>query len=239
MLYRIPTRLILIRHAESIWNKENIYAGWFNTDLTKNGCQQTKSFANDLISKNVIPDAIYTSNQLRAINTGKIISNQLNQVLNTNLSIISNWQLNERHYGLLTGLNKNLLKDTFGKETVHQWINTYYGIPPKVKLNNISEYVMENIPNYESGNYGNNIYFGESLSMVNDRVIPYYNSTIKKSFNNYQTILIVSHSNTIRVLVRHIENIDKDKIRSITINNLEPIIYIFNDVPNFIRINNL
>ena len=230
MIKNINNRLILLRHAESLWNKENLYTGWYNIGLTESGRKKTKDMVTVLIKKNLIPNMIYTSAQLRAIQTADIIHNELiKKNVNHNIPIISNWHLNERHYGLLTGLNKTILKNTYTKETVHSWVNSYYGNPPIIKLNDLSTHILERIPNFNSGIYGNEIREGESLELVYNRVVPYFNKNIMSKIKDGNTIMIVSHSNTIRVLIKYLENIDIDHIRDIKVKNIDPITYKFNE----------
>ncbi len=223
----MANRLILLRHGESLWNKENIYTGWYDIGLTEKGYHQCNLIADKLIEKKFIPNVIYTSEQKRALETSKNIKKYLKQKTEIKLPIIPKWRLNERHYGSVTGLNKSLLKKTYNEKEVNKWINTYYGLPPNLKKNHISDYVLSEIPNYSSGDYGKSLSFGESLQMVSRRMIPYYNSIILNSIKVGDNVLIVSHSNTLKVLIRYLEDINKDDINSIKVNNLEPIVYDF------------
>ena len=229
MIKHLNNRLIILRHAESIWNRENIYTGWYNVGLTPLGIQKTEFISNTLFNKNIFPDIIYTSSQLRAIQTANIIQEHLIKKYNHEIPIISDWRLNERHYGLLTGLNKTILKKTYSKNTVHSWVSSYYGNPPVIKLNDLSRYIMTEIPNYNSGIYGSKIHNGESLEMVSNRVVPYYNKNIISKIKDGNTVMLVSHSNTIRVLVRYLEKIDINRIRDIKVKNVDPITYRFNE----------
>lgn len=223
----MKNRLILLRHGESLWNKENIYTGWYDIGLTEKGYNQCNLIADKLIEKKFIPNVIYTSEQKRALETSKNIKRNLKEKTQIKLPIIPKWRLNERHYGHVTGLNKSLLKKTYSEKEVNNWVNTYYGQPPNLKKNHISDYVLNEIPNYSSGNYGKSLSFGESLQMVSRRMIPYYNSIILNSIKIGDNVLIVSHSNTLKVLIRYLEDISKDDIHSIKVNNLEPIVYDF------------
>jgi 2,3-bisphosphoglycerate-dependent phosphoglycerate mutase len=219
-------KLILLRHAESLWNKENIYTGWYNIQLTEKGIKQSENLSHLILSNKLIPDIIYTSEQLRANETTDIIKNNIKALKNIDVPVEKTWRLNEKHYGQITGLNKTFLKKTYGNYIVKQWTNTYEGRAPILQRDNIGKYILKNIPPYSADLYLNKIHpFGESYEQVHRRMIPYFNNVIMKSIRNDKNVMIISHSNTLKVLIKYLENINKENIHSIEVDNATPIIY--------------
>jgi len=199
-------RLILIRHGESLWNYENRFAGWANVPLTNLGIEQSKKAGSLLLRHNIIPEVSYTSIQKRSIDTNKFILKEMK--IYNKIKIKNSWRLNERHYGKITGLHRENLK----------WKGDYFDVPPNIRNSLKYESVYNNNYNPE---------FGESYYMTYLRVIPIWN-TIKANFLNNNTILVCSHKNTIKVLIRHLENLKEDKINNIEVENCLPHIYNFN-----------
>lgn len=209
MLYMVKSfKLILVRHGISKWNAQNVYTGWYNIGLTDKGIEKSSYLGSYLNQMGYHPEIIYTSKQIRAIHTSKVIREKLP---NKNIPIISNWRLNERHYGMLTGLDKNK----------YPFASTYYEMPPKIKRG-FNDPILKMIPSYSANEYLNNIKYGESLYDVHKRLMPYFYNTILP-FN--KDMLIVSHKNTLKTLVKHIEQISDEDDETIDIDNSSPIIY--------------
>ena len=214
--------LILIRHGQSIWNLENRFTGWVDVDLTENGKLEAKK-AGDLIKKsNIEISYYYSSFQLRANHTLKIIQKSLNDEKN----FARAWELNERHYGGLTGLNKKEMSEKLGKEKVHKFRRSWDLRPdPLDKKNefhplNISTY--KNIPSKK-------IPDTESLKDTYERVINYYESEIKNKIKN-GNILISAHGNSIRALCKYLFKLDEGQISKLEIPTGNPLlIYIDED----------
>ena len=201
-------KLILLRHGESKWNAANLYTGWYDIDLTQKGLIKSGDVGEILNKLDLSPKIIFTSEQKRAINTSMVVRNTLKE---SNIPIITNWRLNERHYGLLTGLNK----------LNYPFKSHFYEMPPEVERENCDT-ILKNIPSYTSKSYFAQINKGESLYQVHKRLIPYFYQHILPF---KQDIMIVSHKNTLETLIKHIEKIeDKDNNR-IDIVNSSPIIY--------------
>ena len=207
-------RLILIRHGESIWNFQNRYAGWADVPLTILGIEQSKRVGKKLLLNNLIPDKTYTSIQKRSIDTNDLLINEIGH--NHKIKKVKTWRLNERHYGNLTGNLKHNNK----------WRGDFFENPPILENNN--RYNMVSVDNY-------NPIYGESYYMTYLRVVPIWNLIIN-DFKTMNTILICSHKNSLKMLIKFIENKSNDDLDSIKIRNCQPIIYNFEN--NFKLIDN-
>ena len=207
--------LILVRHGQSVWNLEKKFTGWVDVDLTENGQSEAKKAGNLIKQENIEIDLYYSSFQLRAKNTLKIIQEELKDFK----KVISAWELNERHYGALTGLNKDEMKVKLGEEKVHQFRRSWDLRPdPLDKKNpyhplNIETYKeipLEKIPDTES------------LKDTYERVIKFYNKDIENQIS--KNILISAHGNSIRALCKHLFNLDDNEISKLEIPTGNPLL---------------
>ncbi|MDC3004358.1 2,3-bisphosphoglycerate-dependent phosphoglycerate mutase [Candidatus Pelagibacter sp.] len=213
------SHLILVRHGQSVWNLENRFTGWVDVELSKNGREEA-SKAGKLI-KNLKIDfgMFYTSYLKRANETLNIILKEINV---ENNQVVKAWELNERHYGNLTGLNKDEMKKKLSEEKVHQ-LRRSWDIPPE-KLDKESPYhplnniIYKDIPK-------NLIPDTESLKDTYDRVIPYYKSYIMGNIKN--NVLISAHGNSIRALCKFLFNLDNKDISKLEIPTGNPLILKF------------
>jgi len=198
--------LILVRHGQSIWNLEKRFTGWADVDLTDRGKSEAK-YAGELIrNTNIKFDVYFTSLQKRAVNTLEIILN----ILDTkNLTINKAWELNERHYGGLTGLNKDEITKKHGEKKVRIWRRSFNTPPPPMKQENpyhpFKNKAYKNIPKNKIPNC-------ESLKNTFDRVVPYYEKNIKPLILTKKNILIVAHGNSLRALCKKIFKVSEKKI---------------------------
>ncbi len=208
--------LILIRHGQSTWNLEKRFTGWVDVDLTENGKLEAKK-AGDLIKdQNIKIKYYFSSLQLRAINTLKLIQ----EVLNDKKKFTKSWQLNERHYGALTGLNKVQMSEKLGKEKVHQFRRSW-DIKPD-PLDKKSPFHPSNIDTYK--NVPNeNIPDSESLKDTFIRVTDYYRSEIAKYLKN-ENILISAHGNSLRALLKYLLKLDEIQISNLEIPTGNPLL---------------
>ncbi len=208
--------LILIRHGQSTWNLEKRFTGWVDVDLTENGKLEAKK-AGDLIKdQNIKIKYYFSSLQLRAINTLKLIQ----EVLNDKKKFTKSWQLNERHYGALTGLNKVQMSEKLGKEKVHQFRRSW-DIKPD-PLDKKSPFHPSNIDTYK--NVPNeNIPDSESLKDTFVRVTDYYRSEIAKYLKN-ENILISAHGNSLRALLKYLLKLDEIQISNLEIPTGNPLL---------------
>jgi len=208
--------LILIRHGQSIWNLENRFTGWVDVDLTENGKLEAKK-AGDLIKEsNIKINYYYSSFQLRANHTLKIIQKSLNDKKN----FARAWELNERHYGGLTGLNKEEMSEKLGKDKVHQFRRSWDLRPDPLDKKN--EFHPLNISTYKDIPI-KKIPDTESLKDTYERVINYYESEIKNKIKN-GNILISAHGNSIRALCKYLFKLDEGQISKLEIPTGNPLL---------------
>ena len=211
--------LILVRHGQSIWNLENRFTGWVDVDLNDNGRAQAKK-SGDLIKEQKINiDLYYSSFQLRAKNTLKIIQEQLDD----HKKVKSAWQLNERHYGSLTGLNKDEMKKKLGEEKVHQFRRSWDLRPDPLDKHN--SYHPSNINTYKDIPL-DKIPDTESLKDTYERVIKYYKEDIENNLKN-TNILISAHGNSIRALCKYLFKLDNTQISKLEIPTGNPLLIKF------------
>ena len=218
--------LILVRHGQSVWNLEKKFTGWVDVDLTENGKLEAKK-AGDLIKANNINiDIYYSSFQLRAKNTLKLIQ----EVLQDTKISEKAWQLNERHYGILTGLNKEEMKIKLGESKVHQFRRSWDLRPDP--LDRKSPYHPVNIETYKEIPI-NKIPDTESLKDTYERVINFYKQEIENKATN-NNILISAHGNSIRALCKYLFKLDNDQISKLEIPTGNPLV-IHLDIKNKIN----
>ena len=208
--------LILVRHGQSVWNLEKKFTGWVDVDLTENGKLEAKKAGNLIKLKNINVDIYYSSFQLRAKNTLKLIKQELHD---TKVSKEA-WQLNERHYGALTGLNKDEMKVKLGEEKVHQFRRSWDLRPDPLDKNNpyhpINIDTYKEIPN-------NRIPDTESLKDTYERVLEFYNQEIENKISN-NNILISAHGNSIRALCKYLFKLNENQISKLEIPTGNPLL---------------
>ena len=208
--------LILVRHGQSIWNLEKKFTGWVDIDLTENGKLEAKK-AGDLIKLNNLDiDIYYSSFQLRAKNTLKLIK----EILKDTKISKKAWQLNERHYGALTGLNKDEMKVKLGEDKVHQFRRSW-DLRPKpldknnpyhpININTYKEIPMDKIPDTES------------LKDTYERVLEFYKQEIENKISK-NNILISAHGNSIRALCKYLFKLDENQISKLEIPTGNPLL---------------
>ena len=207
--------LVLVRHGQSVWNLEKKFTGWVDVDLTENGKSEAKK-AGELINKNNLTiDLYFSSVQLRAKNTLKIIQGELKD----NKVPSEAWELNERHYGALTGLNKDEMKVKLGEDKVHQFRRSWDLRPDPLEKQN--PYHPSNIEIYKNIPE-DKIPSTESLKDTYERVIDFYKKKIE--IINDKNILISAHGNSIRALCKYLFNLDNDVISKLEIPTGNPLL---------------
>ena len=207
--------LILVRHGQSVWNLEKKFTGWVDVDLTENGKSEAKK-AGELINKNNLTiDLYFSSVQLRAKNTLKIIQEELKD----NKAPTEAWELNERHYGALTGLNKDEMKIKLGEDKVHQFRRSWDLRPDP--LNKENPYHPSNIEIYKNIPQ-DRIPSTESLKDTYERVINFYKKKIE--IVNDKNILISAHGNSIRALCKYLFDLDNGEISKLEIPTGNPLL---------------
>ena len=215
----MPT-LILIRHGQSQWNLENRFTGWWDVDLTDKGVAEAQAAGQLMAEKNVLPTTCFTSFQTRAIKTLNLALEEMNRLW---LPVTKDWRLNERHYGGLTGLNKQETRDKHGDEQVHIWRRSFDVPPPEMESG--GEYDLSADPRYA----GIDVPSTESLKLTIERVLPYWESDVLPVLASGETVIISAHGNSLRALVKHLSGISDDDITGLEIPTGQPIIYEFDN----------
>jgi len=211
-------KLILVRHGQSQWNLENRFTGWWDVDLTLQGVAEASAAGALLRDKGVLPTIAFTSLQSRAIKTLHLALEAAGRLW---IPEIKDWRLNERHYGGLTGLDKQETRERHGEEQVHIWRRSF-DIPPPV-LEAGSEFDLAADPRYA----GIAIPQAESLKLTIERVLPYWESAILPVLVSGETVIIAAHGNSLRALVKHLSGISDADITDLEIPTGQPIIYEF------------
>ena len=216
----IRAHLILVRHGQSQWNLENRFTGWWDVDLTEQGVAEAIAAGELLAQSGILPTRAFTSLQLRAIKTLHLALEACGRLW---IPETKDWRLNERHYGGLTGLNKQETRDKHGDEQVHVWRRSF-DVPPPV-MDAGSDYDLSADPRYA----GIDVPQTESLKLTIERVLPYWQSEILPVLASGETVIISAHGNSLRALVKHLSNISDEEITGLEIPTGEPIVYDFDD----------
>ena len=214
------SKLIAIRHGQSTWNAENRFTGWVDVDLSEKGVQEAEKSGKLLQELNINFDISFTSYLKRAIDTLEIVL----KVLGKDSKYTKAWELNERHYGSLTGLNKAQTKKKIGEDQFKKYRRSW-DIPPP-KLDKDSEYNSQKDPLYKGLK---NIPSTESLKNTYDRVVPYFEKNIEKHLRENKNIILSAHGNTIRALGKKIFNISDKSINLLEIPTGNPLVIHFDN----------
>jgi 2,3-bisphosphoglycerate-dependent phosphoglycerate mutase len=216
-------KVVLLRHGQSTWNKENRFTGWTDVPLTELGIEEAKKAARVLKENNFYFDVIFTNMHKRAVDTTNIV---LKEIGNDDTIIIKDWHLNERHYGALQGLNKSEMAAKYGEEQVHKWRRSYDVRPPA--LTKDDKRCPRNDPKY--GNIEKkNLPLTESLKDTVDRVMPYWKEIIVPELKNGKKVLVSASGNSLRALVKVIDNIPENEIVTFTIPTGIPLVFELDD----------
>lgn len=213
-------KLILIRHGQSQWNLENRFTGWWDVDVTEQGVAEAKAAGALMKAKGVLPTVGFTSLQTRAIKTLNIALEEAGRLW---IPVIKDWRLNERHYGGLTGLDKQETREKHGDEQVLIWRRSFDVPPPPLQPG--SAFDLASDPRYA----GIPVPATESLKLTIERVLPYWQSDILPMLARGETVIISAHGNSLRALVKHLSHISDDDITGLEIPTGQPIIYDFDD----------
>lgn len=215
-------KLVLLRHGESVWNKENRFTGWTDVDLSEKGVKEAENAGKLLKDKGYTFDVSYTSLLKRANRTLEIVLKEMN----LNIPVYYSYRLNERHYGALQGLNKDEMRKKFGDEQVHIWRRSYDVRPPE--LSKDDERYPGNDPKYKDLT-PEELPLTECLKDTLERVLPYYNNEIKKHLENKENVLVVAHGNSLRSIIKYLENISDEDIMNVEIPTGIPYVYELDD----------
>ena len=223
------TKLVLVRHGESEWNKLNLFTGWTDVDLSEKGHEEAKAAGKLLKAEGYDFDVCYTSYLKRAIHTLNHILDEMDRVW---LPVTKTWKLNERHYGALQGLNKAETAEKYGEDQVKIWRRSFDVKPPKLEATDERNPANQAI--YASVD-PKLLPLTESLETTIERVIPYYEEVIKKDMKAGKRVIIAAHGNSLRALVKYFDNMSKEEILGVNIPTGVPLVYEFDDDFKVIR----
>ncbi len=216
-------KLVLLRHGESIWNKENRFAGWTDVDLSKHGISEAKKAAKLLKDKNFSFDIAYTSVLKRAIRTLWIVLDEMGLMW---IPVQNSWRLNERFYGALQGLNKLETVKKFGEEQVKIWRRSYDTRPPSLTRKDSRFPGMD--PRYRDLKK-NELPLSECLKDTVKRFLPYWKNEIAPAIKANKKVMIAAHGNSLRALVKHLDKIPEKDIVELNIPTGIPLVYELDD----------
>ena len=210
--------LILLRHGESQWNKENRFTGWVDVELDEVGRQEAAEAGKRLKEAGLIPDIAFTSYLQRAVHTLEIVL----ETMELHVPITAAWQLNERHYGGLQGKNKAETAAIFGEEQVHEWRRSYSTPPPVLPVEDPMH--PSHDPRYKDVP-GVDAPFTESLKDTVARAVPYFTQHILPLVNAGETVLVAAHGNSLRGIIKHLEHISDADIPALELHTGVPYVY--------------
>ena len=222
-------KLVLVRHGESEWNKLNLFTGWTDVDLSEKGHEEAIQGGRILKEEGYDFDVAYTSRLKRAIHTLNHILDELDRNW---IPVYKCWQLNERHYGALQGLNKAETAAKYGDEQVKIWRRSYDVTPPELEPSDAraprNMEMFRDIP-------GDQLPLTESLELTVARAVPFFNEVIKPQMLAGKRVIIAAHGNSLRALVKYFDDMSKEEIIGVNIPTGVPLVYEFDDNFNVIR----
>jgi 2,3-bisphosphoglycerate-dependent phosphoglycerate mutase len=212
-------KLVLLRHGQSTWNLENRFTGWTDVGLTDQGRQEAHSAGKLLAEGGYTFDIAYTSVLKRAIHTLWIVMEEMGLEW---IPVVRAWQLNERHYGALQGLNKAEMAVKFGEEQVKIWRRSYATPPPALELDD------ERHPRFDrryASLTEDELPRTESLKLTVERMLPYWHNTLAPAVKSGKRVLVAAHGNSLRALVKYLDNISDQEIVELNIPTGVPLVY--------------
>ncbi len=222
-------KVVLLRHGESVWNKENRFTGWTDVDLSEKGVEEAIRAGKTLTENGFVFQKAYTSYLKRAVKT----LNQVLDIMNLDwIPVEKNWRLNEKHYGMLQGLNKAETAAKYGDEQVLVWRRSYDIAPNAMEMNDprsprqdirYNELTDAQIP------------LTESLKDTVDRIVPYWKEVIAPSMKKYDQVIVAAHGNSLRGIIKYLKNISNEDIISLNLPTAVPYVFEFDDHMNLIK----
>lgn len=222
-------KLVLIRHGESEWNKENRFTGWTDVGLSEKGIQEAHDAGKILKEQGFVFKVAYTSYLTRAIKTLWIILEEMDLVW---IPVYKTWRLNEKHYGLLQGLNKKETAQKYGDEQVLIWRRSY-STPPEPIAESDPRHPKHD-PRY-AGLSADEIPSTEALQDTVNRIVPYWKSDISRSLKKHKEVLVAAHGNSLRGIVKYLKNMGEEEIIQFNIPTGIPYVFEFDDNMNLIK----
>ncbi|PVU83311.1 phosphoglyceromutase [Cellulomonas sp. WB94] len=208
--------LVLLRHGESEWNAKNLFTGWVDVALSEKGIAEAVRGGSLLTDAGVLPDVVHTSLLRRAITTANLALDAADRHW---IPVKRSWRLNERHYGALQGKDKKQIRDEYGDEQFMLWRRSYDVPPPLVELG--SEFSQDTDPRYADAP----VVRAECLKDVLERALPYWHSDIVPDLQTGKTVLVAAHGNSIRAIVKYLDDVDDETIAGINIPTGIPLRY--------------
>ena len=222
-------KIVLLRHGESAWNKENRFTGWTDVDLTEKGIEEARKAGDLLRKEGFVFDKAYTSYLKRAVKT---LNNVLDRMDQDWIPVEKSWRLNEKHYGALQGLNKNETAEKYGDEQVQIWRRSYDVAPRALKeddpRNPRFEIRYKEIPD-------NELPRTESLKDTVARILPYWKNVIVPSLETSDQILVTAHGNSLRGIIKYVRDIPDEDIVHLNLPTAVPYVLEFDDDMNLVK----
>src|SRR5690242_5594397 len=218
----MPYTLVLLRHGESTWNAKNLFTGWVDVDLSDKGRAEAVRGGELLVAEGLLPDVVHTSVLRRAITTANLALDKADRHW---IPVRRHWRLNERHYGDLQGKDKKQTMEQFGEDQFMLWRRSYDTPPPPIAADN---------PNTQAGDpryagLGADMPETECLKDVVTRMIPYWENDIQDDLRDGKVVLVAAHGNSLRALVKHLDDISDDDIAALNIPTGIPLRYELDD----------
>jgi 2,3-bisphosphoglycerate-dependent phosphoglycerate mutase len=214
--------LVLLRHGESVWNAENLFTGWVDVDLSDKGRAEALRGGEQLRDAGILPDVVHTSLLRRAINTAVL---GLDVADRHWIPVRRNWRLNERHYGALQGKNKKQTLEQYGEEQFMLWRRSFDVPPPP--LDDDDEFSQARDVRY--ADLGGELPRTECLKDVIGRLLPYWDGPLADDLRSGQTVLVAAHGNSLRAIVKHLDEISDEDIAGLNIPTGMPLVYELDD----------
>src|SRR5512139_1691192 len=212
-------KLVLVRHGESAWNKENLFTGWTDVDLSEKGVEEARESGRVLKEQGYAFDVAFTSVLKRAIRTLWIVLDEMDLMW---IPVIRDWRLNEKHYGVLQGLNKAQTSEKFGEKQVKIWRRSYDIRPPALEENDSRNPAKD--PRYQ-GLKKEEIPLTECLKDTVERFLPYWHEVIAPAIRSGQRVIIAAHGNSLRALVKYLDDVSEQEIIELNIPTGIPLVY--------------
>ena len=210
--------LILLRHGNSLWNQANLFTGWVDVDLSDQGREEAKRAGQLLAESGLKPDLLFTSKLKRAINTANIALDAADRGW---IDVVRDWRLNERHYGALQGKDKAQTLAEYGPEKFQTWRRSFDVPPPPIDDND--EFSQAHDERY--ADLGENIPKTECLKDVLERMLPFWLSDIQPALKDDKTVLITAHGNSLRALIKHLDDVSDEEIAELNVPTGIPLVY--------------
>lgn len=210
--------LILLRHGNSLWNQANLFTGWVDVDLSDQGRAEAKRAGQLLAESGLKPDLLFTSKLKRAINTANIALDAADRGW---IDVVRDWRLNERHYGALQGKDKAQTLAEYGPEKFQTWRRSFDVPPPPIDDND--EFSQAHDERY--ADLGEHIPKTECLKDVLERMLPFWLSDIQPALKDDKTVLITAHGNSLRALIKHLDDVSDEEIAELNVPTGIPLVY--------------